>query len=135
MAERVPARLSRTEGLRFALTVGGAFLVLAFFFRWRERESAAVVLATIGGVLVLAGLVVPTRLGRVQAAWMALGHAIGRVTTPIILGILYFGLLTPMGLLRRTFGGNPIRHDESSGSYWKDRAGSGSGRSDLTHQF
>jgi hypothetical protein len=127
--------LSRTEGLKFALTVGGAFLVLALFFRWRERESAAVVLATIGGVLVLAGLVMPTRMGPVQAAWMALGHAIGRVTTPIILGILYFGLLTPMGLLRRTFGGNPIRHDESSGSFWIDRARTGSGRSDLTHQF
>jgi hypothetical protein len=64
---------------------------------------------------------IPTRLGPVERAWMALAHAISKVTTPIVMGIMYLGVFTPVGWLRRTLGGNPLVHEAVGRSYWRSR--------------
>ena len=113
--------MTAAEGRKFGLTVGTAFLVLGAVALWRGRETPAVVLATIGAVLALAGLLVPTRLGPVESAWMKLAHAISKVTTPIVMGIIYFVVITPAGVLRRSFGGNPLQHQATEHGLWKRR--------------
>jgi hypothetical protein len=55
----------------------------------------------------------------VEKAWMALAHAISRVTTPIVMGELYMVVLTPIGILRRALGGNPMVHASSDRGFWK----------------
>jgi hypothetical protein len=52
---------------------------------------------------------------------MKLAHALSRITTPIFMGIVYFVVLTPAGLIRRTFGRNPLVHAAENGSYWEAR--------------
>ena len=63
MAAGVPARLTAAQGRRFGLTVGGAFLVFAAIAWWRGHPTTIDVLGSLGGVLCLAGLVVPTLPG------------------------------------------------------------------------
>jgi hypothetical protein len=113
--------LTRAEGRRFGLTVGGAFLALAAVAWWRGRNTVASILAAVGSCLVLAGLIIPTRLGPVERAWMGLAHALSRVTTPITLGAIFLLVLLPVGVLRRVLGGNPLVHRAHDGSYWKER--------------
>ncbi len=133
MAGPVPARLSAAAGRRFGLTVGIAFLVFAGIAGWRQHPMLLRALGGIGGALVLAGLVVPTSLGPVERAWMGLAHLLSRVTTPIFLGIVYFGVMVPIGLLMRLVGRRPLVHPLEDASYW--RAPPSGGRSDITHQF
>lgn len=121
MAAGVPARLTAAQGRRFGLTVGGAFLVFAAIAWWRGSPTALNVFAVLGGVLTAAGLVIPTHLGPVERAWMKLAHLISKVTTPIVMGVMYLLVLTPVGLLRRNFGGNPMVHAPEGGTYWKAR--------------
>lgn len=121
MATRVSARLTPKEGRRFGLTVGAAFLVLAGLMWWRAHPLAAAVVGAIGGGLAVAGLILPTHLGPVERAWMALAHAISRVTTPIVMAVMYFVVLTPVGLLRRIFARNPLVHEEGMSGFWKSR--------------
>ena len=121
MAARVPARLTPEAGRRFGLTVGGAFLVLAALLWWRAHAGVAVSLGTVGATLALAGLAVPTRLGPVERGWMRFAHALSRVTTPVVLTVMYFGVITPSAMLRRLFGGNPLAHSESAAGFWKPR--------------
>ena len=52
---------------------------------------------------------------------MQLAHLMSKVTTPIVMGVMYLFVLTPVGLLRRALGGNPMVHAPESGSYWKSR--------------
>jgi hypothetical protein len=113
--------------------VGTAFLVFAALSAWRGHYWPPRVLATLGAGLLVAGAVIPGRLGPVYRVWMRLAHAISRVTTPIALGIVYFVLLTPTGLLMRLIGRNPLRHAERQGGFWVP-APSG-GRTDLDMQF
>jgi saxitoxin biosynthesis operon SxtJ-like protein len=124
LAHRSPARLSPREGRSFAFTLTGAFAVLAALSWWRAHPRAATIFAAVAGVLLLAGLAVPTRLGPVRDAWMGLAHAISKVTTPIFMGAVYFLVITPSGLLRRLIGGNPLRQSHGKESGWVDRRGS-----------
>ncbi len=121
MAAGVPARLTAAQGRRFGLTVGGAFLVFAAIAWWRGSPTALNVFGVLGGVLTAAGLAIPTHLGPVERAWMKLAHLISKVTTPVVMGVMYLIVLTPVGLLRRTFGGNPMVHAPEGGTYWKSR--------------
>jgi hypothetical protein len=121
MAAGVPARLTAAQGRRFAFTVGGAFLVFAGVAWWRDHAILAPALGVVGAALAAAGVLIPTRLGGVERAWMALAHQISRVTTPVVMGLMYLLVLTPVGLLRRLLGGNPLSHGLQEASYWKSR--------------
>ncbi len=113
--------LTRNEGITFAFTLSAAFAVLAAVATWRHRTNTAEVLFALAACFLLLGLAVPTHLGPVQRAWMALGHAIGRVTSPIVLGAVYYLALSPVAYLRRTFGTSPLSRDPTAATYWIHR--------------
>ena len=102
------------------MTVGIAFLVLAALLWWRGRQVAPVV-GVVGALLVVAAFLVPSQLGPVQRAWMGLAHMISKITTPIFMGVVYFVVLTPIGLLKRTLGSNPMAPRSDGSSYWVAR--------------
>ena len=112
---------SAEKGRRFALTLGAALAVNAFIAWWRGRELLPFILIGISSVLNAAGLIAPTRLEPLERAWMALAHAISRVTTPIFMGIVYFLVLSPIGAIRRIAGSNPIDREPVNGTYWITR--------------
>jgi hypothetical protein len=124
--------LTASEGRKFGLTVGGAFAVLAGIAVWRGHAPLAWTLGSLAAMLVAGGVVVPGRMGPVHDAWMALARAISKVTTPIVMGIMYYLMITPMGLLRRTLGSHPLRHPMRDGGYWVERSVP---RGDLERQF
>lgn len=124
--------LTAAEGRKFGLTVGVAFLVLAGILAWRGHEVAFVLVGSLGAMLALAGLIIPRRLGPVEQAWMAMAQAISKVTTPVLMSVIYFLVLTPSGWLVRAFGHHPLRRQDDGGSYWVDRSSPGG---DLERQF
>jgi len=125
--------LSTAEGRKFGLTVGAAFLLFAALFWWRGHEWPLRVAGSLGAALVVAGAVIPGHLGPVYRAWMGLALMISKVTTPIVMGILFYVVLTPIGWVRSTFGKHPLRHEAVGDSYWQPR--DDGGRGDLTRQF
>ncbi len=132
MEARIRARLTPREGRRFGLTVGAAFCVLGALSWWRGHDLAPQIFAGIGILLALAGLVAPTRLGPVQAGWMGMARAISKVTTPIFMGLVYFLVFAPVGLLARAIGRNPLQRPGQKG-VWIPR--DPSRHSDLHRQF
>lgn len=126
--------MSPREGRRFGLTVGTAFGILAGISLWRGHEIVPLVLGGLGGALLIGGLVIPGRLGPVHDLWMALAVAISKVTTPIFMGLVFYLVLTPTGLIMRLFGHRPLRARSIDGGFWvkKDPA---EAHSDLTRQF
>jgi len=129
----VRARLTPQEGRRFAFTVGIAFLVLGGISAWRGHQLPPKIIWGLGGALLLAGVFVPGRLTGVYNGWMKLATAISKVTAPIMVGAVYYLILTPIGGLMRLLGRNPLRHREQNGGYWLPATGDG--RSDLETQF
>src|SRR5688572_28637161 len=91
------------KGLRdFGLLTGAIFAALfGVLFPWLFERSWPVwpwvVLALLGGI----GLLAPLALKPIYKVWMRLGLLLGRVTTPLILGIVFFLIISPIGLVRR----------------------------------
>lgn len=135
MAAGISARLTAAQGRRFGLTVGAAFLVLGGIVWWRGHLTTSGVFSGLGLVLLLAGLLIPTHLGPVERAWMRLAYAISRVTTPIVMAVIYFVVITPTGLLRRTIGSNPLSHVEHESSFWKPRPPNARRSASMERQF
>jgi len=102
---------------------------------WRGHSLSAGVFAGLGLALLAAAVLVPARLGWVYRAWMALAAIISRVTTPVVLGLAYFALLTPTGLLRRLAGRRPLVRPRSAESVWLPRTPEARRRTDMERQF
>ena len=134
MERRVRAGLSPREGRRFGLTVGAAFLVIMALSLWRGHTIPPIVLGSLGGALILGGLLVPGRMGPVYDKWMAMAVAISKVTTPIFMSIIYFLVLTPAGIILRLVGHRPMKAKEVGDGFWVDRV-EDRARSDLSRQF
>lgn len=109
---------SRHEGRRFALTLTAGFLFVAALAYWKATHGLARVSATLAVISLVAAVLVPGRLDPVRKAWMRLGEAIGTVTTPVLLAIVYYGLVTPIGLMRRLVRG---LHRSSAEHRWYKR--------------
>ena len=132
MAHRIPARLSPAEGRKFALTVGAAFVALAGFMWWRGLQKVATVAGALGAAFIVAGLLAPGQLGLIYRGWMAFGLALSKITTPIFMGVVYFLVIAPIGMLRRAFGHNALIARGTT-TVWATRDAATS--SDLNRQF
>lgn len=54
--------------------------------------------------------------------WMAFGMLLGKIVSPIILGIIFFGLFTPLGIFMRIIGRDELRlKPKDRTSFWKNK--------------
>jgi hypothetical protein len=74
-------------------------------------------------VLLLLSFVAPAIVRPIADGWAFIGKTIGRITTPILLVIVFVVVVTPLGLLLRLFGSDPLRlkRDPKAASYWIER--------------
>ena len=110
-------------------------LVLGGITWWRNHEILARFLVGIGVLLLLGALIAPIRLKPIERFWMAMAAQISRVTTPIILGIVYFMIVTPIALVVRVIRGNPLEHPLGKLGYWFSGSASESTKTDMRRQF
>ena len=135
MARRVQAGLEAREGRKFGLTVGTAFGVFGGIALWRGHELAAPVLWALGGLLILGAALFPAQIKPVERVWMAAALQISKVMTPIVMGIVYFLVLTPIALLVRSAKGNPLVHGGGGRGYWHIKGDGQDAKSDMRRQF
>ncbi len=94
MVVRAPRELRK-----FGLTVGIAFAVLASISWIRGHTVAPLVLASVALALLLPATVAPTLLRHVERAWSAGAEKLAFVNTRVILTVLFFAVLTPIGFV------------------------------------
>ena len=135
MARRIPTGLEAREGRKFGLTVGTAFLVLGGIALWRGRVLPTQILWGLGGLLILGAALLPAKLKPVERAWMAMALQISKVMTPIVMGIVYFLVLTPIALVMRSTKGNPLVHRTNATGYWFTKGEGQDAKSDMRRQF
>ena len=96
-------------------------------------------LALVGVALafVLVGFVAPKILRPLNWLWFQLGQLLGKIVSPIVLGAIFFLLLTPVSLVTRLFGRDELRikRKASQTSYWLDRAPPGPAPESFKNQF
>ncbi len=117
-------RLPTPADLRwFGLIMAAVFGVLGGVLWWQlEAVAVARVLWALGlGLMLLYYLIPPLRLP-LYLGWMHGVAPIGWLVTHLVLGIIFYGLITPMGLIMRLFRRDRLqrKRDPSKESYWQD---------------
>ena len=135
MARRVPTGLDAKEGRKFGLTVGIAFLVFGGIALWRGRVLPMQIFWGLGGFLILGAALLPAKLKPVERAWMGMALQMSRVMTPIVMGIVYFIVLTPIALVIRGARGSPLVHRSTATGYWFTKGAGQDAKSDMRRQF
>ena len=110
-----PDKDLRRELRSFGLIVGGMFaLIFGLVFPYlKERPYPRWPWALCAALTVLA-LLWPMALKRVHALWTRVGHAMGAVNTRIILGLIFYLIVTPLGIIRRMVAGDPMARERDA---------------------
>lgn len=104
----------------FGLSVGTALIVLGAIALWRHRDTVGTIMVTVGAVLLVFGLIAPKLLRVPNRVWWRFAQTLGFINARIILSVFFFVVLTPVGVVMRAIGRNPLRtRDQRSnwGSY------------------
>lgn len=109
------------QARKSTLVVAAVLTAIGGWQLYRGRETAAIVLAVAVGVLVLCAAI-PPAARFFHKWWMTLAGVLGYVNSRIILGILYFFVVTPIGFVVRLSGYDPLtRRIAKAPSYWRRR--------------
>jgi len=110
---------SRRALVRFSRTMAVALLVLgALVFFFGSHPIRGVVLAGIGVLFFLVGWLAPQGLKAVHRGWMTLAFGMGWIMSRVLLTIVFFVAVTPIGLIMRLVGKNPLVVRAEGDSYW-----------------
>ncbi len=123
MFEEIKNIKSEKSDIRnFGITLGIILLLISGFLFWKEKESYQI-FSGIGITLSLIAIAIPSVLKPVYWMWMIFGIILGWFMTRVILSLLFYIIITPIGLTLRFFGKQflELRWDKSKESYWNFR--------------
>lgn len=105
------------KGLRsFGLTTGIAIVVIfGLFFPWLLERGWPAWPWVIAAALWATALLQPPWLRPIYRGWMRFGLLASRVMTPLVLGIVYFVMISPMAIVMRLLGKDPLQRTLDSG--------------------
>jgi hypothetical protein len=108
----------RTFGIVFA-----AFFGVVAILPWAHGRAPRTWAVPVAATFLVLAIVRPSLLRRLNWLWFQLGLLLQRVTSPVFLGLVFFGVLTPVALIRRSVGADPLclKRASSAPTYWKAR--------------
>ena len=120
----------------FGLVFSGVFFVIGLgpMLFGHRIHAWSLVLAAVFGIV---ALIAPALLAPLNRLWMRLALLLHKIVSPVVLGIMFFLVITPMGLVMRLVGKDPLRlrWDAGVNSYWIDRIPPGPPPETFVDQF
>jgi hypothetical protein len=102
-----------------------AFLAFIGWAVWRKSGSvpAGTAVAAAGIAFALLGLTVPRAVRPVFITMMVINYPIGWVVTHVVIALIFYLVVTPLGVIMRLCGRDPMerRFDPNAKTYWKPR--------------
>ncbi len=126
----------KTTLRKFGLTVGTVLLIVAIVL-YLTGKSSSVIFGGAGVLLILFGLILPNILKPLNKIWMTLAVILGWFMSRLILFILFYIVITPIGFFLTIAGKDflNLRTDKNSNSYWEKREKRVKEKIDYERQF
>ena len=108
------------ENRKFGLIVGAAFLLIGLI-RSYKTGHINYTLPCSGIALILCGLLFKARLTPLRILWEKVGNVLGYINSLIILTVIYFVIVSPIGILKRVLKKDALKLKWHKGSetYWQ----------------
>ena len=137
MLEEIKNIQSNKGDLRkFSILIGFIFFIIGCFLFFKEQASFKFFF-TIGITLFFTGITIPVVLKPIYWMWMVFATILGWFMTRLILSILYYIVITPIGLILKLFGKEilDLKISNHETSYWNLRDSSKEKIQDYEKQF
>lgn len=121
----------------FGFVFTGIFLLIAAYLWYHDGKTVAIqVFMVLAAVFFAFTIFMPIVLRPLNKAWYKLGLLMGRVVSPIVLGILFFILITPIAIVMRLAGRDPLKlRKQNVESHWIERVPPGPESTSFKDQF
>jgi len=131
--EEVVGSSDRSFGFVFA----GVFTIITLVKLWRGWSDWGYLWLGLAVAFAVAAAAMPGVLAPLNRVWLKIGLALHKVMTPLIMGLLFFLVVTPIGLMMRATGKDILRLKRSPAekSYWIDRTPPGPAPDTMKNQF
>lgn len=132
LSGQIPMGSERSFGLVFT----AVFIIIGL---WPLKVGGDMRLWALGvaSAFLIIALVAPRALRPLNLLWFKFGQLLHHVVTPVVMGLLFFLVVTPVGLLMRATGKDPmrLRRDPTAASYWIERSPPGPPPDSMKNQF
>lgn len=143
-ADGIHEQLSKRDDVKaptersFGITFSIVFLLLAAFTYWHRGATATFyTIITVSLVFAVVTLVAARLLRPLNLIWLKFGLLLHKVVNPVIMGLLFFVVFTPMGIAMRAIGVDFLRLKRKPAieTYWISRRGEAIQDSSMKNQF
>ncbi len=121
-----------------ARSTGLVLAAAAALAAWAARHGLWLwPLAGASALLAVLAWLKPAVLEPLNRAWFRLSLLLSKVMTPIVMGLLFYGLITPFGLLMRLAGSDPLRLKRTGkeSTWWRKRKADDEASGGMDKQF
>ena len=121
---------------KFGFFFAGAFALASGYFLNQGAQNSAWIFAGLVIVFLVVAVTKPELLLPLNKLWMRFGLLLGMIVSPIVLGVIFFVLFAPIGVLMRLVGRDELKLKPiSASSYWRVRNPKGPTAESFKHQF
>ncbi len=127
---------NKSEWKKFGITMGIILAIIGFYLIWKRNNHYCYPLSFSAAFFII-GLFLPSLLKPVYKAWMILSVVMGFMMTKVIMVIIFYLILTPLGLIASMTGKKflDMKIDKNVKSYWIARGQTQKLKSDYERQF
>ena len=120
----------------FAFVFAGVFFIVGLL-AFKTSQDLSYIASGVGTFFLLCGVIYPKILRPLNIMWFKIGVCIFKITNPIIMGMLFFTTIVPLGLVMRLAGKNllSLRKEPNSKTYWVVRDPPGPDPTSMKNQF
>lgn len=110
--------------------------IVAAYAYWKSWGTITLVALALVVLFAVATFFSPSILAPLNRLWHGLGIILGKIVSPIVLGVIFFVLITPVSLMTRLFGRDELKLKKRSvESYWVERSPPGPASDSFKNQY
>ena len=107
---------------KFGLSFSAVFFIFGLYFSYKSTEFYAYLSYLLSIIFLTLAFIIPSYLYYLNKYWMLLGFFLGSIINPIILGFIYFLILTPFAIIRKQFTRDELNLSfNNHTTYWEKR--------------
>ena len=129
-------KIDLPENKKFGFFFSFIFLLACTYFYLTANQSLAYIFLSLSFLFLSVSLYKPQILKPLNKLWFQFGMLLSRIISPIVLGIIFFIILSPVAMLTRAFGRDILKLKKGNdNSYWRQRLKSDFEKQSFTNQF
>ena len=127
---------NKSDWEKFGITMGIILSIIGFYLLWEKNNNYNYILF-LAAAFFITGLILPSILRPVYKVWMALAVVMNFIMTRVIMAVIFYLIVTPIGLIASLTGKKflDVKIDKSAKSYWIVREKTSKLKSDYERQF